>query len=44
VSADTPEKALVIVKAREGVEEGNIIRELNDEQKRAFRYLQSAEF
>jgi hypothetical protein len=43
VIADTPENALAIIKAREGVEEAHIVRELNDEQKRAFRYLRSAE-
>jgi hypothetical protein len=42
VSADTPEMALAKVKATEGVEEASVVRELDEQQKRAFKYLRSA--
>jgi hypothetical protein len=43
VIADTPDVAMALIKGKESVENAKIIRELNDEQMRAFRYLRSAE-
>jgi hypothetical protein len=42
VMAGTPDDALALVSAREGGTQGIIIRELDDEQRRAFRFLTSA--
>jgi hypothetical protein len=43
VIADTPDVAMALIKGKESVENAKIIRELNDKQMRAFRYLRSAE-
>ncbi len=43
-TGDTQDEALAKVRAEEGVKTAEIVRELSDEEKRAFRFLPSAAF